>query len=92
MHLLNTANLEVRILAQRQHGYEILSATVGSSLNNNAARLKEEVIKRDRLEKIPLDDKKIDISWEEQASDDPSTPIFMALAQPTTQQMSSMRS
>ena len=35
---------------------------------------------RARLANIPLDDKQFDISWEAQASENSSTPIFMALA------------
>ena len=80
MHLTSTNNLEVQILAQRQHRYEILSAAVESSLNDDTATVKEEVIKRAHLAKIPLDDKQFDISWEAQASEGPSTLIFMALA------------
>ena len=68
------------ILAQRRWGCEILSAAVSSSLNDNPARVKEEVITRACLENIPLDDKQFDISWEAQASDNSSTLIFMALA------------
>jgi len=61
-HLLSVANLEIRILAQRRWGYEILSGAVGSSLNDNPDRVKEEIIKRARQANIPLDDKQFDIS------------------------------
>ena len=80
MHLLSTNRLQVRILAQRQQGYEILSAAMGSSLNNDAATVKKEIIKRVILSKIPLDGKQFDISWEEKEIDGYSTPMFMALA------------
>ena len=64
IHLLSTNQLWVRILTQCRQGYEILSTAVGSSLNNDPATVKKEVIKRALLSNIPLDGKQLDISWE----------------------------
>ena len=53
---------------------------MGSSLNDDAATVKEEIIKQARLSKITFDSKQFDIQWEAQAIDDLSTSSFVALA------------
>ena len=53
---------------------------MGNSLDDDTSTVKEEIVKRVRLSKIPLlDGKQFDIPWEAQATDDLSTPSFVAL-------------
>ena len=80
VHLLTTNRLQVWILTQRRHGYEILSAAVESSLNDDAVTVKREIIKWANLDDILLDGKQFDISWEERLIKGVTTPIFTALA------------
>ena len=63
-HMITTNCLHVRILAQKRHKYEILLAAAGSSLNDDAMTVKQQIIKRASLAGIPLDANQFDISWE----------------------------
>ena len=80
--MLTTNRLHMQILAQRQPGYNILFSAVRSSLNDDAATVKQEMIKQANLADIPIDGKQFDTSWEERPFQVAVVQIFTILSPP----------